>query len=70
MMLLLKNMTSKHGSLDIMPIDNLYHALIVLTSNQEILALDVDQRRKMYNYNYLGNIKEVRSYVKWHPLCH
>lgn len=47
MMLPLKNMIFKHGSLDIMPIDNLYHVLIALISNQEILALDVDQRRKM-----------------------
>lgn len=69
MMQPLKNMIFKHGSLDIMPIDNLYHVPIALISNQEILALDVDQRRKMYIYKYLGYLKEIRSYVKWHPLC-
>lgn len=48
MMQLLKNSIWKHGSLDIMIIENLYLAQTVLISNQEILEFVVDPKRKTY----------------------
>jgi hypothetical protein len=47
MMQLQRNMISKLGSQDIKLTESLFHAQIALTSNQEISALDVDQKRKM-----------------------
>ena len=47
MMQLQRNMISKPGSLAIKLTESLFHAQTALTSNQETLVLDVDQRRKM-----------------------
>ena len=70
MMLPPKNMIYKHGFLDIMPIDNLSHAQIVLIFNQEISVSDVVLKRKMYLLYDIGYRKEVCSYVKWNLMCH
>ena len=70
MTLLPRNMTSKHGSLDTMPIESLDHALTALISSQETLVLDAGVKRKMYVALYLGNLKEICSYVEWNSLCH
>ena len=46
MMQLQRNMIFKLGSQVMKPTENWSHVQTVLTSNQEILVLDVDQKRK------------------------